>query len=228
MYLPEYHSRVSPDVLGGKHRSNIRSGFLSKSCENITQSEMKQSMESTNPFPIISQSNDDVRLKAGCNGSNQKKKKFTFQSTVRLLENRRLAEKLSREAELKGKSSLNNQLALLCQRVSKWPKVTKPWVCVVRFRKPKTQRIGSDEESRRRISKEASKRKSQHQTPAEAIQSRRKKLFFSAGRRLGGKSFERRPGSDLVTRTRGSDATSNSRHEKVFHGQQENIHFLGL
>lgn len=32
-----------------------------------------------------------------------KKKKFTFQSTVRLIENRRLAEKLSREAELKGK-----------------------------------------------------------------------------------------------------------------------------
>lgn len=32
----------------------------------------------------------------------QKKKKFTFQSTVRVIEKRRLAEKLSKEAEFKG------------------------------------------------------------------------------------------------------------------------------
>lgn len=99
MYLPEYHSRMSPEVFNHKNKTSMRSGFLSKSCENITQVEMKELMRSRSPSPSFHR-NDDTNLLQ--EKSNQKKKKFTFQSTIRLLENRKIAERLGREAELKG------------------------------------------------------------------------------------------------------------------------------
>ncbi|KAK6624708.1 hypothetical protein RUM44_011567 [Polyplax serrata] len=112
MYLPEYHSRMSPEAGGAKHRISLSGGFLSKSCENIMQAEMKQLARSRTPSPIVSQSNDDAWSKKGGSRSNQKKKKFTFQSTVRLLENRKLAERLSREAELKENQRLTEVEAM--------------------------------------------------------------------------------------------------------------------
>ncbi|XP_046602250.1 uncharacterized protein LOC107218590 isoform X1 [Neodiprion lecontei] len=73
---------------------------LSKSCENI--SEMKQRERSPSPGPENLQDVKDSLsdLKASAK-RNSKSKRFTFQSTVRQIERRRLAEKLSREAEAK-------------------------------------------------------------------------------------------------------------------------------
>lgn len=98
MYLPEYQSRLSPDVAKKSHNMK-NSAILSKSCENIS-SEMRQIGRT--PSPVVSQ-NTEERYQTENSGNCQRKKKFTFQSTVRLIENKRLAERLSREAELKGK-----------------------------------------------------------------------------------------------------------------------------
>ncbi|XP_011169183.1 uncharacterized protein LOC105202380 isoform X1 [Solenopsis invicta] len=74
---------------------------FSKSCDNI--SEMKQ--RSTSP-PVGGQQNlqDDKEIAPEVKTplkNNSKGRRFTFQSTVRQIERRRLAEKLSREAEAK-------------------------------------------------------------------------------------------------------------------------------
>ncbi|XP_047353073.1 uncharacterized protein LOC124950438 isoform X1 [Vespa velutina] len=81
--------------------SHNRFSNFSKSCENI--SEMKQ--RSTSPTVEQSQNVQDNKessseIKAPAK-HNSKSKRFTFQSTVRQIERRRLAEKLSREAEAK-------------------------------------------------------------------------------------------------------------------------------
>ncbi|KAL0279613.1 UNVERIFIED_CONTAM: hypothetical protein PYX00_001130 [Menopon gallinae] len=96
MYLPEYQSRLSPDIAKKSHNMKS-SAALSKSCENIS-SEMRQIGRT--PSPVVSQ-NTEERYQPENSGNGQRKKKFTFQSTVRLIENKRLAERLSREAELK-------------------------------------------------------------------------------------------------------------------------------
>ncbi|XP_066594247.1 serine/arginine repetitive matrix protein 2-like isoform X2 [Prorops nasuta] len=82
-------------------KRNKLSGF-SKSCENI--SEMKQRTSS----PTLGQQNlqdnnkeTSSEIKAAAQKSSSKGRRFTFQSTVRQIERRRLAEKLSREAEAK-------------------------------------------------------------------------------------------------------------------------------
>ncbi|XP_043277534.1 uncharacterized protein [Venturia canescens] len=73
-----------------------------KSCENI--SEMRQ--RSASPVHHGPESLQDPKTESppnakNNNAKNQKGKRFTFQSTVRQIERRRLAEKLSREAEAK-------------------------------------------------------------------------------------------------------------------------------
>lgn len=71
-----------------------------KSCENI--SEMKQ--RSASPTSFGPENLQDTNGNTGNSKSptkNSKGKRFTFQSTVRQIERRRLAEKLSREAEAK-------------------------------------------------------------------------------------------------------------------------------
>jgi len=78
----------------------VNNKSFSKSCENI--SEMKQRSSS----PISDQQNlqDDKEIAPEVKPplkSNSKGRRFTFQSTVRQIERRRLAEKLSREAEAK-------------------------------------------------------------------------------------------------------------------------------
>lgn len=60
---------------------------LSKSCEDLSQKDH-------HPSPSVLRALDP-RGKSG--------RKFTFQSTVRQIERRRLADKLSKEAEQKGK-----------------------------------------------------------------------------------------------------------------------------
>ncbi|XP_012261055.2 uncharacterized protein LOC105688962 isoform X1 [Athalia rosae] len=83
----------------GGLRSRKFSNF-SKSCENI--SEMKQRERSPSPGPEnlqdVKDSSSDLKVTAK---RSSKSKRFTFQSTVRQIERRRLAEKLSREAEAK-------------------------------------------------------------------------------------------------------------------------------
>jgi len=94
MYLPEYGSRCSPEY-GNRGRSphyqRKTPSPISRSMENIC-SDMQE------PEPVWQGSRTEQRP--------NKKKKFTFQSTVRLIENKKIAEKLSREAEFKGKESL--------------------------------------------------------------------------------------------------------------------------
>lgn len=73
---------------------------FSKSCENI--SEMKQ--RSSSPTGNQQNLQDDKEIAPEVKPplkSNSKGRRFTFQSTVRQIERRRLAEKLSREAEAK-------------------------------------------------------------------------------------------------------------------------------
>ncbi|RLU16838.1 hypothetical protein DMN91_010906 [Ooceraea biroi] len=73
---------------------------FSKSCENI--SEMKQ--RSSSPTGDQQNLQDDKEIAPEMKPplkSNSKGRRFTFQSTVRQIERRRLAEKLSREAEAK-------------------------------------------------------------------------------------------------------------------------------
>ena len=91
-----YRERSFTD-LGPKSRKY--SNFF-KSCENI--SEMKQ--RSASPTPVDLDNHQDVKGDGGnlkVTTKNGKGKRFTFQSTVRQIERRRLAEKLSREAEAK-------------------------------------------------------------------------------------------------------------------------------
>lgn len=78
---------------------------LSKSCENVS-SEMKQrssSPQSTGGHQQNLQDDKEIapEVKLPLKSGNSKGRRFTFQSTVRQIERRRLAEKLSREAEAK-------------------------------------------------------------------------------------------------------------------------------
>lgn len=111
MYLPELENTC-------QNRTRIRSKsadrngeaghqtLLSKSCENIAM-EVKSS-----PEPEDLQ--DPPKLETS-NWRGSRPKKFTFQSTVRQIERRRLAEKLSREAEKKEQQRLRELDAM--QRV---------------------------------------------------------------------------------------------------------------
>lgn len=60
---------------------------MSKSCEDLSQPEQQLPQS-------VTQALETPRTRSG--------RKFTFQSTVRQIERRRLAEKLSKEAEQKG------------------------------------------------------------------------------------------------------------------------------
>ncbi|XP_069672375.1 uncharacterized protein [Periplaneta americana] len=131
MYLPEYQSRrrTSPEELTafGRDRSystgvaarNLRSAVpLSKSCDNISAvSEMRQLGRTPSPecrpeveVPTTTPTPPPDKDAAG--GKRSKGRRFTFQSTVRQIERRRLAEKLSREAELKERQRLGELEAM--------------------------------------------------------------------------------------------------------------------
>jgi hypothetical protein len=120
MYLPEFdnfqdhrHARSkTKDELrersksADRSKSNRRLSVFSKSCENIND-EIKSSSE---PEPEDLQ--DPPRTFEDTKKWNRKPKRFTFQSTVRQIERRRLAEKLSREAEKKEKQRLRELEAM--------------------------------------------------------------------------------------------------------------------
>lgn len=123
MYLPEYETqrRTSPEELTsfGRGRSysagvaarNLRTTVpLSKSCDNISAaSEMRQLGRTPSPDRMnVVQVPQTIPVpdKKG------KGRRFTFQSTVRQIERRRLAEKLSREAELKERQRLGELEAM--------------------------------------------------------------------------------------------------------------------
>lgn len=87
-------------------RENYKMALMSKSCENIsTQVQSSPEPEDLQDPP----KKQDDKLKI------HKPKRFTFQSTIRQIERRRLAEKLSREAERKEKQRLSELEAM--QRV---------------------------------------------------------------------------------------------------------------
>ncbi|XP_067002017.2 uncharacterized protein [Anabrus simplex] len=132
MYLPQY-STIDPELdrttprgrsySAGVGLRNLRSSsHLSKSCENISVSEMRQigrtpspeiidmmgirNRDSVSPN-IITEEKEDSNTQKRSKG-----RRFTFQSTVRQIERRRLAEKLSKEAELKERQRLTELEAM--------------------------------------------------------------------------------------------------------------------
>lgn len=123
MYLPEYESRrqTSPEELTsfGRGRSNsagvtvrnLRTTVpLSKSCDNISAaSEMRQLGRTPSPDRM---NEVEVPLATPAPDKKGKGRRFTFQSTVRQIERRRLAEKLSREAEQKERQRLGELEAM--------------------------------------------------------------------------------------------------------------------
>ncbi|XP_015585228.1 biorientation of chromosomes in cell division protein 1-like 1 isoform X2 [Cephus cinctus] len=103
----ERSSKIAKDLGLFRERSfndlrqkSYKYSSFSKSCENI--SEMKQRGRSPSPGPEnlqdAKETLSDLKITPK---QNSKSKRFTFQSTVRQIERRRLAEKLSREAEAK-------------------------------------------------------------------------------------------------------------------------------
>ncbi|RZC42870.1 cactin-like, partial [Asbolus verrucosus] len=120
MYLPEFdtnqdhrhaRSKVKDDLRersksADRSKTNHKLSVFSKSCENIN-GEAKSSSE---PEPEDLQ--DPPKTFEETKNWNRKPKRFTFQSTVRQIERRRLAEKLSREAERKEKQRLRELEAM--------------------------------------------------------------------------------------------------------------------
>lgn len=86
-----------------RSKMNHRLSLLSKSCENIsTDIKSSSEPEDLQDPPKLMEENWKV----------SKPKRFTFQSTVRQIERKRLAEKLSREAEKKEKQRLRELEAM--------------------------------------------------------------------------------------------------------------------
>lgn len=125
MYLPEYQTQrksSAEDMSFGRGRShsagvaasNLRASVpLSKSCDNISAaSEMRQLGRTPSPDR---RNEVEVPQTTPAPDKRGKGRRFTFQSTVRQIERRRLAEKLSREAELKERQRLGELEAM--QRV---------------------------------------------------------------------------------------------------------------
>lgn len=107
MYLPELENacqtrgriRSKSADRGGQAQFSV----FSKSCENISM-DVKSSSEPEDLQDPPKHESDNWR--------GRKPKKFTFQSTVRQIERRRLAEKLSREAERKEQQRLRELEAM--------------------------------------------------------------------------------------------------------------------
>lgn len=110
MYLPELenacqnHARVRSK--SADRTTQVHLSAFSKSCENISM-EIKSSSE---PEDL----QDPPKFESD-NWRGRRPKKFTFQSTVRQIERKRLAEKLSKEAERKEQQRLRELEAM--QRV---------------------------------------------------------------------------------------------------------------
>lgn len=92
MYLPEYKNTKQQ-----RERKVPNLTQMSKSCEDLTRHQVEKSnhMSNMSSSPNPSNSSNSNRTKSS--------RKFTFQSTIRQIERKRIAEKLSKEAEEKGK-----------------------------------------------------------------------------------------------------------------------------
>lgn len=120
MYLPEFdnnqdHRHTRPKTKedlrersksADRSKTNHKLSVFSKSCENIN-GEVKSSSDAE-PEDL----QDPPKAFEDARNWNRKPKRFTFQSTVRQIERRRLAEKLSREAEKKEKQRLRELEAM--------------------------------------------------------------------------------------------------------------------
>lgn len=111
---------------------------MSKSCEDLTRHQAEESNHVGNPT-----SNNIPH-----NNRSKSNRKFTFQSTIRQIERKRIAEKLSKDAEEKGTS----RLVLFGIPIFKL-------ILANLRRKKKTARTRSDEKSRRGIPEEKGTRK---------------------------------------------------------------------
>lgn len=123
MYLPEYQTRhrTFPEQLtsfgrgrpysAGVAARNLQTTVpLSKSCDNISAvSEMRQLGRSPSPDRM---NEVEVPQTIPAPEKKAKSRRFTFQSTVRQIERRRLAEKLSKEVELKERQRLGELEAM--------------------------------------------------------------------------------------------------------------------
>lgn len=121
MYLPEFENlytkhgqkKIDKGRIKDHYRNNKYSKetynltIRSKSCENISTQEYLSSPEPENL--------QDPPKREEFHNKLQKPKRFTFQSTIRQIERRRIAEKLSKEAEKKEKQRLGELEAM--QRV---------------------------------------------------------------------------------------------------------------
>lgn len=103
MYLPETNgNQEMTNVEEDKARSNFgnfKLSVYSKSCEDIT-TEIAERPQGT-------PATEEYRCK-----QNKKSKKFTFQSTIRQIEKKRLSDKLSREAERRERKRLRELEAM--------------------------------------------------------------------------------------------------------------------
>ncbi|XP_050538450.1 uncharacterized protein LOC126903919 isoform X2 [Daktulosphaira vitifoliae] len=98
MYLPEYKSLNCMYPRSEKNNFEERIKNISQSCENLTRDNQKDDI-----LPI---KNDRVRQKKSAS------KKFAFQSTIRQIERRKIAEKLAKEAEHKERQRLSEMEAM--------------------------------------------------------------------------------------------------------------------
>ncbi len=75
---------------------------MSKSCEDLTHHQNDKMADHS----VNHKENNGILNHPQANGAGgrAKNRKFTFQSTIRQIERRRIAEKLSKEAEEKGKT----------------------------------------------------------------------------------------------------------------------------
>nr|CAD7263431.1 unnamed protein product [Timema shepardi] len=111
MYLPQIDSKR--ETLAPRERSYSAGPVfrgLSKSCENISASEMRQLGRT--PSPQRDQPPDPDPPTPTGEERQGKGRRFTFQSTVRQIERRRLAERLSREADMKEQRRLGELEAM--------------------------------------------------------------------------------------------------------------------
>ncbi|KAF5286513.1 hypothetical protein FQA39_LY16289 [Lamprigera yunnana] len=119
MYLPDSEStykknhngliksdHLKYNVIATEKSKNLKIGGISKSCENIS-SHMNSLSEPEDLQDPPAPQDEPLRVR--------KQKKFTFQSTIRQIERKLLAEKLSREADKKEKKRLSELAAM--QRV---------------------------------------------------------------------------------------------------------------
>ncbi|KAK9497151.1 hypothetical protein O3M35_004522 [Rhynocoris fuscipes] len=94
MYLPQYSKHKISEKNDKIGRNSIGNNAISKSCEDVARETAKEVSNQV-------QSSAPTSAPQSLQPKTKSERKFTFQSTIRQLERKRLAEKLSKEAETK-------------------------------------------------------------------------------------------------------------------------------